>query len=60
MTKVLESGTYIISSKQGGAYVGRNVHEDLSLRPKAVISLPQGVQAPHWIVEKLPNDQAQS
>ncbi|KAF8882226.1 hypothetical protein BD779DRAFT_1648139 [Infundibulicybe gibba] len=55
MAPVLETGMYIINSKQDGAYVGRNFIEDHSLLPKAVISLPHGVQAPHWVVEKLPN-----
>ncbi|KAH7908866.1 hypothetical protein BJ138DRAFT_305952 [Hygrophoropsis aurantiaca] len=51
----LEPGLYMITSLclPGGSFIGRDVHEDLSLRPKRVIVLPQGVQAPRWIVESL-------
>ncbi|KAH7914247.1 hypothetical protein BJ138DRAFT_434388 [Hygrophoropsis aurantiaca] len=51
----LESGLYMVTSPclPGGSFVGRDVREDFSLRPKKVIVLPQGVQAPRWIVESL-------
>ncbi|KAF8882225.1 hypothetical protein BD779DRAFT_1787957 [Infundibulicybe gibba] len=54
--KELESGIYIVSSKKDGVYVGRGLNEDMSLLPKAVLSLPPGVRAPFWIVEKLKDD----
>ncbi|KAF8882960.1 hypothetical protein BD779DRAFT_1626449 [Infundibulicybe gibba] len=57
MVSQLESGLYLISSRQDEVYVGRHFVEDLSLLPKRILSLPHGVQAPRvsWIVEKLPN-----
>ncbi|KAK1227629.1 hypothetical protein PQX77_009371, partial [Marasmius sp. AFHP31] len=42
----LESGHYIINN--AGSSIGRYMVEDLSLRPKRIVTLPQG-----WIVEKV-------
>ncbi|KAK1230190.1 hypothetical protein PQX77_006736 [Marasmius sp. AFHP31] len=50
----LESGHYIINN--AGSSIGRYMIEDLSLRPKRVVSLPQGVVPFHWIIEKVNDD----
>ncbi|KAK6510488.1 hypothetical protein TWF506_009595 [Arthrobotrys conoides] len=50
----LETGIYTIQSKSTQYHVGRFYIEDLSLRPKRVMSLSQNVGAkpPHWLIEK--------
>ncbi|KAK7687736.1 hypothetical protein QCA50_008954 [Cerrena zonata] len=48
----LENGVYIISTKEQGRHVGRFPVEDLSLRPKQLFALPQGIEAPKFIIEK--------
>ncbi|KAJ8074829.1 hypothetical protein PM082_019154 [Marasmius tenuissimus] len=47
----LESGHYIINN--AGSSIGRYMVEDLSLRPKRIVTLPQGVVPFHWIIEKV-------
>jgi len=52
----LNNGIYIIQSKvSNGAHIGRFMIEDLSLLPKRIHALPQGIQAPHLIIHKLDN-----
>lgn len=48
----LETGIYIISCKGTESYIGRNKIEDRSLLPKRIISLPTGVEAPRFFVER--------
>lgn len=43
----LDNGIYIIACKANNSYVGRFPVEDLSLMPKQVFALPQGMQTPH-------------
>ncbi|KAF8657106.1 hypothetical protein AX16_002293 [Volvariella volvacea WC 439] len=45
----LSNGLYLI--KNGAYFVGRSPAEDLSLRPKRILLLPEGVTAPRWEVE---------
>ncbi|KAF8642476.1 hypothetical protein AX16_009477 [Volvariella volvacea WC 439] len=47
----LTSGRYLIKNRDN--YVGRALREDMSLLPKAVLLLPEGVEAPVWEVEVL-------
>ncbi|KAG8996129.1 hypothetical protein FRB94_008554 [Tulasnella sp. JGI-2019a] len=51
----IESGLYIVVNKANGHNIGRYPVEDRSLLPKRVMVLPQGVQAPMWIIEKKPD-----
>jgi len=48
----LKPGRYIIQLAESGRYIGRDLREDRSLRPKQVSLLPPGVEAPIWDVEK--------
>jgi hypothetical protein len=38
----LREGLYVIESKLTGGTIGRNVHEDRSLLPKAIVLHPTG------------------
>ncbi|KDQ15369.1 hypothetical protein BOTBODRAFT_173862 [Botryobasidium botryosum FD-172 SS1] len=49
----LESGEYIIEYLKFDQYIGRKFAEDKSLNPKQIVSIPPGVQAPKWQVEKI-------
>ncbi|KAG8996127.1 hypothetical protein FRB94_008552 [Tulasnella sp. JGI-2019a] len=48
----IKTGIYIISNKANNHSIGRYPVEDLSMQPKHVLVLPQGIQAPQWIIEK--------
>ncbi|KAG8998061.1 hypothetical protein FRB94_007224 [Tulasnella sp. JGI-2019a] len=48
----IDSGVYMIMDKKTNNPVGRFPVEDLSLLPKRVVVIPQGMQAPHWVVQK--------
>ncbi|KAG9010626.1 hypothetical protein FRB93_003894 [Tulasnella sp. JGI-2019a] len=48
----IETGMYLISSKVNNHSIGRYPVEDRTMLPKRVMVLPQGIQAPHWIIEK--------
>jgi len=48
----LTAGRYIITSLGNKLPVGRSQHEDLSLNPKRVITLPQGVQPSVWEIQR--------
>ncbi|KAK7028169.1 hypothetical protein VNI00_014984 [Paramarasmius palmivorus] len=46
----LESGRYLI--KNQNKYIGRHLHESMSMLPKHIVTLPEDVQAPKvWQVE---------
>lgn len=50
---MLTSGKqYLIRNKASDTYIQRALHEDKSLNPKSVISIPPGVQAHPWTIEK--------
>ncbi|KZP34705.1 hypothetical protein FIBSPDRAFT_1035686 [Athelia psychrophila] len=52
----LPTGLYIIKHQPSGKVVSRNIREDLSLRPKQVLVLPDGIDDPYtstWVVESL-------
>ncbi|KAF3929099.1 hypothetical protein ABW20_dc0107213 [Dactylellina cionopaga] len=52
----IETGRYIIDPKDKKlGWVGRHFIEDRSLLPKKILTLPEGVQPPQWILEKLPS-----
>ncbi|EDR00115.1 uncharacterized protein LACBIDRAFT_334383 [Laccaria bicolor S238N-H82] len=51
--EILTSGKqYLIRNKASDTYIQRALHEDKSLNPKSVISIPPGVQAHLWTIEK--------
>lgn len=55
MTHILHPGNYIIANKAHNLHLGRGIHEEDSLLPKDIVTLPGGVRAPIWKVERLHN-----
>ncbi|KAM6494662.1 hypothetical protein JOM56_009285 [Amanita muscaria] len=53
MSHILHPGNYIVSNKAHNLYLGRGIHEEESLLPKDIVTLPSGVRAPIWKVERL-------
>ncbi|KAM6494661.1 hypothetical protein JOM56_009284 [Amanita muscaria] len=49
----LQSGKYIVSNKAAALYLGRSINELADLRPKPIVTLSSGIQAPIWKVERL-------
>jgi len=49
----LQAGAFTITSVSSKLPVGRSEREDLSLNPKRIITLPQGVQPPIWEVQRV-------
>ncbi|KAF3931436.1 hypothetical protein ABW19_dt0202727 [Dactylella cylindrospora] len=52
MSNTLEPGLYIIRSKAFPNFIGRRNQEDMSLLPKKIMTLPEGVEAPRWEVQR--------
>ncbi|KAM6494663.1 hypothetical protein JOM56_009286 [Amanita muscaria] len=53
MSHILHPGNYIVANKAHNMHLGRGIHEDKSLLPKDIVTLPGGVRAPIWKVERL-------
>ncbi|KAJ8082138.1 hypothetical protein AAF712_001860 [Marasmius tenuissimus] len=50
----IENGEYEITSS--GYTIARSVTEDRSLNPKRILSLPKGLEAQEWTVERVDDD----